>query len=356
MPQLPKPPWWVVAGALMSISLHAIGRPATPEAAPDDDRLTVADIHGRAFRIERKGVYVSLSPGAAIEVDRPVKVGPKSRMDLRLKDGGTLELGPGAQVVLLPATREGSQDTRAIGLRLDGGYLRVVIPEQAGHTGLEVSSARWQAQLQPGEYVFETQGAESSLCTLSGAMRLSGLPEGVGTPQARDCVHVTRQAPEVAALTSADWEVVQKRRTLLPALAHAGEPAKPAADVATLVEVPRTSPAPPADALIASTAPAALGLGTMLASAPGLAPADADPGGEWIINVETYASLESAEQQAAKLRAQNIQATIRNETVRGRSSYRVVVEGLATEIDAHAMRDRLVSTLGMRQAWVFRKY
>jgi cell division septation protein DedD len=299
-------------------------------------------------------------------------------------------------VVLFPETRDGRDATSVTALRLDGGYLRVIIQGQTAHNRFEVSSARWQAQLQNGEYVFDSQGAESSVCTLSGAMRLSGLPDGVDMPQARGCVHLSGQAVQVVTLTSADWALVEKRRSLLPALAQVGDRPRDAAvasrdESGSLLKMPKTRfvPArvpPPvslarvdamierldrwiaqqqallADELIAST-PTTLGLSQTLASAPPPVPplspdvpADAESRGEWIINIDTYPSQETAELQAAKLRAQDIQASIRSETVRGRSSYRVVVEGLASEGDANAVRDRLVSTLGMRQAWVFRKH
>jgi hypothetical protein len=77
---------------------------------------------------------------------------------------------------------------------------------------------------------------------------------------------------------------------------------------------------------------------------------------EWIVNVATHPSLEAAEFQATQLRARNYQTSIRRETVRGRSSYRVVIEGLATEQAANTAVRTLASEMGLRQAWVFRKH
>ncbi len=85
------------------------------------------------------------------------------------------------------------------------------------------------------------------------------------------------------------------------------------------------------------------------------APAPVTPPLEWIVNVATFPSLESAEQQAEQLRSQHLATGIRSETVRGRSAYRVVIEGLATEDAANKVLSLLVSRLGLRQAWAFRK-
>ncbi|MCC2658658.1 MAG: hypothetical protein K0Q76_3766 [Panacagrimonas sp.] len=76
---------------------------------------------------------------------------------------------------------------------------------------------------------------------------------------------------------------------------------------------------------------------------------------EWIVNVATYAAPESAQQHAQQLIAQNFDATVRHETVRGRSSYRVVIEGLTSEAAAQSAVADLGSKWGVRSAWAMRK-
>jgi hypothetical protein len=78
-------------------------------------------------------------------------------------------------------------------------------------------------------------------------------------------------------------------------------------------------------------------------------------GAEWIVNVATYAAPELAQQHAQQLIAQNFQATVRDETVRGRSSYRVVIEGLGTEAAAQSAVADLGTKYGVRSAWAMRK-
>ena len=69
--------------------------------------------------------------------------------------------------------------------------------------------------------------------------------------------------------------------------------------------------------------------------APPIEPPSPAPA-EWIVNVATYPSIESAEQHVQQLIAQNYAASVRHETVRGRSSYRVVIEGIPSEVAAQS--------------------
>lgn len=78
-------------------------------------------------------------------------------------------------------------------------------------------------------------------------------------------------------------------------------------------------------------------------------------GAEWIVNVATYAAPDLAQQHAQQLIAQNFNATVRHETVRGRSSYRVVIEGLNTEAAAQSAVADLGTKYGVRSAWAMRK-
>lgn len=538
----------LVVGPAVALEPPASSEPGSPDAGavPDDDRLTIAKIHGRAFQIGSGGRYVSLRNGDAVDVNRPVKVGPRSRLDVRLRDGGTMELGPGAELVLFPVSHAGRDHARVTGLRLDQGYVRVAIAAQAPGERFELSFGRWSAQLELGEYVFEAQEREAAVCTISGSLRLSGVPEWTAAPEPAGCVQLAGRPPQRVSLDETERSAVLARRALSTVLAQAsrrtrddaiarleatyaaptpapagedadaaqdkmpgtdrvalevpralgtatldaslrrldrqierqqdrlaaaliasapveasaeqpapGEARGPAlaspAEAATPGPEPRTespsppplekpdpgdaapaapdaappvvaaaataitadAPIPPASAATTSVAPAVetpapsleaavavsagqtaratadagsatqgtpptpdIALASPVAAPPAeagglvrvsLAPASAQTGGvdavapaspalEWIVNVATYASLQSAEQQAEQLRAQNFRTSIRRETVRGRTSYRVVVEGLSSETAAYAAQQALVSQYGLRQAWVFRKY
>lgn len=500
--------WMALIAPLL---LQAVPASATVPAGPagaaettPDDRLTVSKVNGKVFRIKDKGVYVSLERGSAIDVNRPVKVGGKSRADLALRgDGGTLELGPDAQLVLFPAWREGREETLVTALRLDNGYLKITLADAAqARTRFEVAFGRWKAELAPGEYVIEKADDEASVCTIRGEMRMTGTPAwSTASEASRGCLRMVGDTPSQIALKADDWSAVERRRALLPVLAAASRrerndalakleaqyAANPDAgtSAATVAEAPaaiskmprargaRLTPARPisttrlesqiktldqridrqqaelAEALVASVpapmtppapapavvaqdvpvAPAAAEGATVATPAPTQAPsrieandapivaaaeealttrppaagpapqpqlqpqltyaklisqsaaaaaltpvsiappapaaaaeaesaipAPAALASEWIVNVATHPTIESAEAQAAQLRAQKFAAGIRRETVRGRSSYRVVIEGLATEQAANDLAKTLVSDLGLRQAWVLRKH
>jgi hypothetical protein len=517
--------------------------------------LRIAHIHGRAFHIREHGVFDSLQMGDAVRAAQPLKVGPRSRLDVQVRDGGLLELGPGAQVVVSPPSSADGEGKSPTALRLDNGYLKITVSPQSQHARFAVAFGRWLAHVDGGEVAFETQGGDSIACLISGSMRITGAPDWSGSPPAGSCLRLNRQVPTLANVASESWARVQARRMLLahvapgrpfepseatpgvtaspgsPALASVLRPTQGAASVpppvtanlatndasypplpmprvrsvpiaipeplpvsdleamernvnravtrerervaATLVSMAeafppgagkpalpglapnaqagamtpseaagrattsgaRGSPARPptapvvsersidAKAPVASTstraqeAPPSHGgspsvpadrarpevsasststststsadvaaartpvpsfdtppikaerpVEPLIAFAPGpvapsevpipLAPRDADgdvaPSSEWIVNVQTYASSEAAEYVAAQLRERQILATVRPEIVRGRSSYRVVVEGLATEDDAKAVLRRVAEN-GARRAWILRK-
>ena len=411
-------------------------------AEPHDEDLTVFAIHGRAFNVGQNGGLSRLRRGDRIPVNQPVKAGPKSGLDLRTRDGGTLELGPEAEVVLHPHGRMDDGGAMTTTVRLNQGYLKVAI--EASRTGrLNVSFGRWEAHLGPGAYVFDTRTTETSVCMLTGEVRLSGAQNAAAALEPYTCMQLTERVPRPMRLTGAEWADMDTHRVLNPILTEVSHrdrekardrrearraaipvvptlPMRPADDATTaLVNMPATRSAPvpvseplpiaplenltrsleaittpPAERLVAAygtietpqtvppdpitsasrmmeAQPPGAGSNTLamadpFAAAPDVAPQDAliGPDGtasetsplEWIVNVATHSSLESAEFQAAQLRSRNLPASIRRETVRGRTAYRVVVDGLATEQAANGVVRTLVSDLGVRQAWVFRKH
>lgn len=389
----------------------------------DVGRLTVSAIHGRAFNLKEDGGLFPLRRGGLISANQPVKVGPKSGLDLRTRDGGTLELGPDAELVLHPPGRTGDVDAMTTALRLNDGYLKVAL--KAPRTGrFNVSFGRWVAELKPGAYVFETRHGESSVCMMDGEMRLSDAQNSSTVPEPYSCVQLTEQAAQPMRLTGAEWADMDTHRVVNPILSEVSRrdrdkeldrqearraanqapvvPMRPERDdAASLVataptadDTPAPSPTLPAPASAPVPQPPAPPIAPLedvmrsldwdaapehmpsagMASAhdPISVPPEATPqvaladepdataretsSLEWIVNVATHSSLESAEFQAAQLRTRNLPASIRRETVRGRTAYRVVVDGLATEQAANGVVRTLVSDLGVRQAWVFRKH
>lgn len=118
------------------------------------------------------------------------------------------------------------------------------------------------------------------------------------------------------------------------------QPVAPAAAEVASIEEPSAAPVAVAPAPVVEM--------------PGSNAADSS-GAEWIVNVATYAAPELAQQHAQQLIAQNFKATVRHETVRGRSSYRVVIEGLTSETAANSAVADLGTKWGVRSAWAMRK-
>jgi hypothetical protein len=432
-------------GLIAAIPIASALTSPSPASPVDDDRLRVAKVHGRAFHVKSGGVHISLGADAPIQANRPVKVGPKSRLDLRLRDGGALELGPAAQLVLFPTSREGHDNARRTGLRLDTGYLRLLVPAAAHATRLEIAFGAWSTQLQPGEYLIEAQGDQASVCTVSGSLQISGAAGPIDAPEPGHCLRLAAQSATQVALETVDLERITRRRALLASVMDAAtrertqavsrleetysrNPDAPIVEADAIARMPRVrrsgiavaaplsttwiesterrldrqiarqqarladdliasaptkagsskAPAPvaatpnaslppPAETEIAYTESQTLSMSAPAApdpAAPAPAPeptgaaepaAPSSLAGEWIVNVATHASLESAQAQAQLLKARNYATTIRRETIRGRSAYRVVVEGLPTEQAAASTQSTLASEFGFRKAWVFRK-
>ena len=76
---------------------------------------------------------------------------------------------------------------------------------------------------------------------------------------------------------------------------------------------------------------------------------------EWIINVATHASYEDAQRHVEQLKSTGFMATVRQETVRGRASHRVVIESLPSEAAAKSALANLSKRYGIESAWVMRK-
>lgn len=81
----------------------------------------------------------------------------------------------------------------------------------------------------------------------------------------------------------------------------------------------------------------------------------AGDGPEWIVNVMTVTDPNVAQQHIARLTGAGYPATLRNEIVRGRASYRVIITGISNEQGARRTAQLLSSKMGYTGAWSLRK-
>ncbi len=78
-------------------------------------------------------------------------------------------------------------------------------------------------------------------------------------------------------------------------------------------------------------------------------------GPEWIINVMTVTSQETAMEHIQRLNNAGYPATLRSETVRSRASYRVIVPGIGSEAGAQRVVGQLKKKMGYSAAWALQK-
>ncbi|MCC2659083.1 MAG: hypothetical protein K0Q76_4191 [Panacagrimonas sp.] len=206
---------------------------------------------------------------------------------------------------------------------------------------------------------------EQEPATLSGLLASSSEdPEPAPTAQTVALVAPSSEASSISALIEpkpsfsiAAPVTAERKEISVPA-----DPARAtealvayAAMATTLTSSKSPAAAAPVEAPTAKqTTPAAI-----IAAAP---PADAPPVAEetldrpeWIINVATFSSPEDAKRHVDQLTAAGFKATARQEIVRGRASYRVVIESLATEAAAQSALADLSTRHGFVSAWSMRK-
>lgn len=160
----------------------------------------------------------------------------------------------------------------------------------------------------------------------------------------------TEQPTPVAAPTLKWTEDLQTDTASLSPVTVA--PPEPAVMTPEPAAVTATTPDPAAQIAYSPEPTEAL---APMVETPVVAPPPASDRAEWIVNVATYASPELAQQHAQQLVAQDFKATVRPETVRGRSSYRVVIEGIPSEAAAQSAVADLGTRWGVRSAWAMRK-
>ena len=163
----------------------------------------------------------------------------------------------------------------------------------------------------------------------------------------------TAETETLKAPAAPESAVVEQTFVPVPA------PAAPAQ--APVVEVAASNPEPEAEDS-SSAAPAAQRESLVyrapersVATVPSSDFSAGPDGPEWIINVMTVTSQETAMEHIQRLNNAGYPATLRSETVRSRASYRVIVPGIGSEAGAQRVVGQLKKKMGYSAAWALQK-
>lgn len=177
-------------------------------------------------------------------------------------------------------------------------------------------------------------------------------PSPVGAPAA-PAAAATVAAPEPAVparpAVSSPGTVPATPASQASHVAPAAPVAAPASGAATA-----TVPTPTAPETVPVQPAAPTSEGSNPASAES-APAPETAGPEWIINVLTLTDPAAADQHVRRLTEAGYPAELRAETVRGRSSYRVVIAKVNSEQAADRIVQLLGAKMGYPSAWAMQK-
>ncbi|MCC2657816.1 MAG: hypothetical protein K0Q76_2924 [Panacagrimonas sp.] len=352
--------------------------PEVPDLPPMGlETWQVHAMQGKAS-VEWRGRRWRLKPGVEIDENQPVQVGADGALRLRMGQRALIDLGPNTRLVILQQAREGQGESRVTLLQLQQGYLRLVASDDRGEMPIRVSFGRWAARTRAGEHFFESQGSRASVCSTNGAIELDGVAEWKPRSASAPCVMLQPQhAPIELSLSEGQWEVLRRNRRLEPTLASVAQQAAVTASLdqgaaRPLPDEPAPAPvvvAPPADVpntqadaaqvLLESVPPAA---GPMPPTQVAMRPPVVDPavaldapGPEWIVNVATYEDALTAQQHVQQFQGQGFNAAVRQESIKNRTSYRVVIEGLPNESAARSVVADLGARYGVKSAWAMRK-
>lgn len=188
----------------------------------------------------------------------------------------------------------------------------------------------------------------------------------VAPPAASVSVVVPDAAPVVAEPAAASVAAATESPAVTevappPVVVEAAPAQPPAAAPPVQTAVEPTTPPPPADAASAATAVTATPAPPPVSAAPVVAKPEGDgamaagTGPEWIVNVMTVTDPEVANRHLKTLVDAGYPAVLRQETVRGRGSYRIIIGGIANEVGARRVADLLVSKMGYAAAWPLQK-
>ena len=389
----------VTAFALMPAAAYAQGQ-----------LLRIQELQGKA-ELQRGGRSQAAAEGGVLQADDILVLASGARAALKLGRHGLVELGPGSSVQIerLPFATYAT-DLRTV-LRLRQGYLRVIWkqPPLDINWPLFVYVDTDSANLITGEYFFEKSslgkaGERRALCSAEGDLTLTGAGHADSTKVEADSCWIV--APGVTGLRKAvdmdDWIAVRQDRALGPvseapktAVAAAPTPALagPAPVVAAAVpqaakpaEKPQLAAAPnasgaaapptlpvyvPKPAVESPPKPATNAPATNPAPLPAYKPApaavveapkptskpavasSAGGSGRWAVNIASVPDRPSAQKELARLGKSGFAGAIAEAEVKGKTWYRIQIQGLQSREEANDIAEQLKSA-GYASPWVIK--
>ena len=346
----------------------ALALPAAAHAA-----LLSVDSAGGAASLSRGDAAAALKKSDELRENDTLKLGAGARLTLGIARHGFADLGPGAELALerLPFASYAA-DLRTV-LRLNSGYLRLVWkhPAQSTSWPLFVYFGNMRASLASGEYFFENNAGNLSMCIAAGEAAVSSVggsrPEMLQGPA---CYRLTAGAPPQKVLHDAgDFVTVRENFALGELGAIVSRPPAPATQPsvrspfynpprpqATTVPETKTgeaiapaAPRPPAPAAV--TGPEQV----TAAPEPQALPAPVAGDGPWVLNVGSHADQASAESEAQRLREAGYAATVNPAEVKGRRWYRVQLRDLGSADEARALARLFKDKFGYKDAWIIKQ-
>lgn len=405
-------PGLAIPAALLALGASAQEPPSRGFEDETTRILQVERVEGEAM-VQRGGREIALQAGYLVFGQERIVVARDARADLRLAGLGDMGVvgDRGEAVVTVDKLPFSAWAVELdIWFRLERGRLSVDWrrPGAAERWPLFVQLGEWTAHLEAGEFLVQRTDGAGTICANSGAAELADDSGQRYRLESGSCVHLrdhealsvdelrieqwvgmARPAPELpAAGTGAQQNgmdrslhaIIQAPAAIevpeaparlevvpppepppMPATAPAAvEPPAPSAPVVAppyRSALPGSVPATPILTPAPATAPAAPPSGEQTATTAALAPLAVEPptGPEWIINVLAVVDPALAEQHVRTLTAAGYPAELRTETVRGRSSFRVIIPGVNSEQAAERIVQLLAAKMGYPSAWALQK-
>ncbi len=350
--------------------------------------LSVDRLNGTA-QLERAGRSSALTINDPLVDSDSLRVGPGSRLGLRLSSHGFLELGPGAELAIehLPYASF-APELRTV-LRLKRGFLRVVWnhPQPSGAWPLWVRLGALRASLAQGEYFFEAATPTPlthTACIARGRIEMAEDHRGALNLRPSRCYRYESSGPQITEYAEHDWIAMRNQGALRSpgttsntnSIASTAAPheRKPLYEIenapapqllmqADTVPLEHTTTEtlfgekePDLGGMLAAgkPTPATAAPPTPTALTPVIVSANKSAAGGWILQVAAAAGPVEAEREAKKLRGAGYMPEIAAAEVKGRTWHRVRITGFASAADARKAAEAIKAKLGYTNVWIAR--
>lgn len=309
--------------------------------------LRLDNLQGSA-ELSRGQQHPPLNRETAIVADDEIRVGAGARLSLLLGRHGILELGPGSELVVERVPFASYADDLRTVLRLRRGFLRVIWkqPPLDIQWPLFVYMDSDRASLLSGEYFFEVGPEINAICVAEGGLALAGGSRDDAQALEPDTCYrmVPGVPPQPREQQPDDWIAVRENRALDRSMWAAPAAVRPPPP--QVVEKPAAKPADRPAAVASS------------AKAPNPPPKpdrpDARAGSAgWTLNLASLPDRASADKELARLKKAGFPGVVQPADVKGRSWYRVQIQGLASREEAQGMAEQLKGA-GFAQAWILK--